>query len=63
MPETFRWNMQLLQGKTYAKRAEECRRAAKICPEYLRESYLEMAAEYEELAKQDKSAPPAGMFR
>jgi hypothetical protein len=55
--------MQLLQGKTYAKRAEECRRAAKICPEYLRESYLEMAAEYEELAKQDKSDPPGGIFR
>jgi hypothetical protein len=53
MPEPFRWNMQLLEGKTYAQRAKECRRVAKICPEYLRESYLEMAAEYEQLANQE----------
>jgi hypothetical protein len=57
MPETFHWNMQRMQGKTYAERAKECRRVAKVCPEYLRESYLEMAAEYEQLAKQDASAP------
>ena len=50
MPETFQWNMQVLEGKTYARRAKECRRVAKFCPEYLRESYLEMAAEYEQLA-------------
>jgi hypothetical protein len=45
--------MQGLEGMTYAERAEECRRAAKVCPEKLRESYLEMAAEYERLAKQN----------
>jgi len=54
MPETFRWNMQLLQGKTYAERAKECRRVAKLCPEYLKKSYLEMAAEYEQLANETK---------
>jgi len=53
MPKTFRWDMQGLEGMTYAERAEECRRAAKVCPEKLRESYLEMAAEYERLAKQN----------
>jgi hypothetical protein len=52
MPETFHWDMLGLQGKTYAERAEECRRVAKLCPEKLRESYLEMAAEYERLAKE-----------
>ena len=52
MPETFHWNMQLLQGKTNAERAKECRRVAEVCPEHLRESYLEMAAEYERLAKE-----------
>ena len=51
MPATFYWNMEVLQGKSYAQRAKECRRVAKFCPEYLKESYLEMAAEYEQLAK------------
>src|SRR5215467_3761004 len=51
MPETFHWNMQVLEGKTYAERAEECRRAANVCPECLKESFLEMAVEYEQLAK------------
>jgi hypothetical protein len=47
----------LPRAKRYAKRAEECRRLAKISPEPLRESYLELAAEYEELAKEaEKSA-------
>jgi hypothetical protein len=44
--------MQLERGRTYAERAEECRCLAKVCPEYLRENYLELAAEYEGLAKQ-----------
>ena len=43
--------MELLQGKTYAERAKECLRMAQVCPKYLKESYLEMAAEYEQLAK------------
>jgi len=58
MPETFHWNMQLLQGKTNAERAKECRRVAEVCPEHLRESYLEMAAEYERLANQDEQQGP-----
>jgi hypothetical protein len=59
MPETFRWNMELLQGKTYAERAKECLRVAQVCPKYLKESYLEMAAEYEQLAKQGEQARSA----
>jgi hypothetical protein len=51
MPATFHWNMEVLQGKTYAERAKECLRVAKVCPKYLKESYLEMAVEYEQLAK------------
>ena len=43
--------MEVLHGKTYAERAKECRRVAKVCPECLKESYLEMAVEYDELAK------------
>jgi len=46
--------MQLGRGRTYAERAEECRSLAKVCPDYLRESYLELAAEYEQLAKAEK---------
>jgi len=51
MPATFHWNMEVLQGKAYGERAKECRRVARVCPEYLKESYLEMAVEYEQLAK------------
>ena len=51
MPATFHWNMEVLQGKPYGERAKECRRVARVCPEYLKESYLEMAVEYEQLAK------------
>ena len=51
MPKTFRWKMRLLQGKTYPERAKECRRLAEVCPEDLKESYLEMAAEFEQLAR------------
>ena len=42
---------ELLRGKTYAERAEECRLLAKACPEHLKEGYLEMATEYGKLAK------------
>jgi hypothetical protein len=60
MPETFHWNMQLLQRKTHAERAKECHRVAKVCPKQLRESYLEMAAEYEQqLANQAKKKSAA----
>jgi hypothetical protein len=51
MPATFHWNMEVLQGKTHAERAKECLRVANVCPQYLKESYLEMALEYEQLAK------------
>jgi hypothetical protein len=37
-------------------RQKECRRVAKVCPEYLKESYLEMAAEYEQLANETKKS-------
>lgn len=50
------WHTQLERGRTYAERAEECRSLARVCPEYLRESYLDLAAEYEQLAKADKKS-------
>jgi len=50
----FHWNMQLPRGKTYAQRAEECRSLAKVCPEHLKEGYLEMAATYDQLARAEK---------
>ena len=50
MSDAFHWNTQLERGKTYAERAEECRSLAKVCPEHLRETYLELAAGYEQLA-------------
>jgi len=51
MSDVFHWHMQLPRGKAYAERAEECRSLATICPEDLREDYLQLAAEYEQLAK------------
>jgi len=56
MSETFHWNMQLLRGGTYAERAVECRCLAQVCPDDLRESYLELAATYEQLAKTEKKS-------
>jgi len=52
MPDAFHWHLQLPTSKTYAGRAEECRWLAKICPEHLRVSYLELAAEYDQLASE-----------
>ena len=52
MSDVFHWHTQLERGKTYAERAEECRSLAKVCPAHLRETYLELAAGYEQLAKQ-----------
>jgi hypothetical protein len=40
-----------LQSKTLAGRAWECRWLATICPEDLKERYLELAEEYERLVK------------
>jgi len=51
MADTSYWDMQLPRGKTYAERAEECRVLAEVCPAHLRQSYLELAAAYEQLAK------------
>jgi hypothetical protein len=50
--DAFHWHLQLPQSKTYAGRAEECRCLAKVCPEHLRESYLELAAAYDQLANE-----------
>ena len=50
------WTLQLPNGKTYAKRAEECRWLATVCPKEFREDYLKLAAEYELLAGIEKSA-------
>jgi len=52
MSDVFHWNMQLPRAKTYAGRAEECRQLAKLGPGRLRKSFLELAAEYDQLAKQ-----------
>jgi len=48
MSDLFLWR---IREKAYTKRAEECRQLAKICPEHLRQGYLDLAAEYEQLAK------------
>jgi len=50
MSDLFYWRIRL--EETYAKRAEECRWLAEVCSEHLRESYLKLAAEYEQLAKE-----------
>jgi hypothetical protein len=50
MSEPFHVHIQVLRSKNYAKRAQECRSLARICPEHLRESYLRLAAEYEQFA-------------
>jgi len=42
----------LPRSETYAERAKECRRLAKIGPEHWTKRYLELAAEYEQLAKE-----------
>jgi hypothetical protein len=48
--------VQLPTGTTYAKRAEECRWLASVWPQQFREDYLKLAAEYELLARVEKSA-------
>jgi hypothetical protein len=53
---TGHWTMQLPNGKTYSKRAEECRWLATVCPKEFREDYLKLATEYELLAGVEKSA-------
>ena len=49
------WTMQLPTGNTYAKRAQDCLWLARVCPEQFRDDYLELAAEYELLARAEKS--------
>jgi hypothetical protein len=48
---------ELPDTNTYLERADECRALAEIAPKHLRESYLRMAAYYEQLAK-EKQKPP-----
>jgi hypothetical protein len=50
------WTLQIPTGKTYAKRAEECRWLATVCPQEFRDDYLKLAVEYELLAGVAKSA-------
>jgi hypothetical protein len=52
MSDAFHWNVQLPLTKTSTGRPEECRWLATIGPKELRESYLELAAEYEQLASE-----------
>jgi len=42
-------------GGTIAKRAEECRWLAGVCPEEDRDDYLKLAVEYELLASLEAS--------
>jgi hypothetical protein len=42
----------LPRSATYAERAKECRQLAEIGTGYWTERYLELAAEYEQLAKE-----------
>jgi hypothetical protein len=52
MCDAFHWDLQLPTAETYSERAEECRMLAKFCPEHLRESYLQLAAAYDQLARE-----------
>jgi hypothetical protein len=52
MSDVFHRHLQLLRGKPYADRAEECRGLAEICPAHWREDFLKLAARYEQLARQ-----------
>jgi hypothetical protein len=54
MYDTFHWHIQLPRSETYSARATECRQLARVCPKHLRESYLELAAEYDQLAIETK---------
>jgi hypothetical protein len=54
MSDAFHWHMQLPRSKMYAGRAEECRWLPRSAPEHLRESYLELAPEYEQLARSNE---------
>ena len=50
MTDLFHRRAWLARAAAYAKRAEECRRLAKVCPKNLRDGYLELATQYEKLA-------------
>lgn len=69
MSELFRWHIQFPEAITLARRAEECRRLAKIVPEYSREDFLKLAADYEQLAREaivrraESWPPPKGQPR
>ena len=51
MFDVFHSRVRVMREVAYAKRAEECRWLADVCPEHLGESYLKLGAEYEQLAK------------
>jgi hypothetical protein len=46
------------QAHAYHDRAEECRRLARMGPADMKASYLRMAEAYEQMAKDEESAPP-----
>jgi hypothetical protein len=52
MSDLFCWHIEFPTAETYARRSQECRRLAKLCPEHLKEGYVELAVEYERLAKE-----------
>jgi hypothetical protein len=57
---------ELPKSNTYRRRAEECRKLAKIASNHVRESYIKVADEYERLAELEgarvhkKNRPPQG---
>jgi hypothetical protein len=52
MLELFRWHVKFPDAKTLSRRADECRRLAKVCPEYPQKDFLKLAADYEQLARE-----------
>jgi hypothetical protein len=63
MSDLFHWNLQMARSKTYVERAQECRSLATVCPANWREDYLELAAEYEQLAKEDEKKSAAWLWQ
>jgi len=62
MSDLFLWRIRQAREKAYAKRAEECRRLAEVCPEHLRQGYLDLAAEYERLVEESAQIVQRGSF-
>jgi len=51
----------LPRAERYAGRAKECRRLAEIGPAHWTERYLELATEYEQLAKEAEYEMPGSL--